>query len=67
VNSNATGTDGKAMESLVNEGLVDAVLDITTTEWADPTVCCGVFDAGPVRVGFRRADGNTTSYRTMVC
>ena len=45
----ATGTGGKAMESLVQEGLVDAVLDITTTEWAD-TVCGGVFDAGPERL-----------------
>ena len=38
------------MESLVKEDLVDAVLDITTTEWAD-TVCGGVFDAGPDRMG----------------
>jgi uncharacterized protein (UPF0261 family) len=45
----ATGTGGKAMESLVKEGLVDAVLDITTTEWAD-TICGGVFDAGPARL-----------------
>jgi len=45
----ATGTGGRTMESLVREGLVDAVLDITTTEWAD-TVCCGVFDAGPERL-----------------
>ena len=45
----ATGTGGKTMESLVKEGLVDAVLDITTTEWAD-TVCGGVFDAGPQRL-----------------
>jgi len=45
----ATGTGGKTMESLVLEGLVDAVLDITTTEWAD-TVCGGVFDAGPERL-----------------
>ena len=37
------------MESLVKEGLVDAVLDITTTEWAD-TICSGVFDAGPERL-----------------
>lgn len=44
-----TGTGGKTMESLVDEGLVDAVLDITTTEWAD-TVCGGVFDAGPDRL-----------------
>jgi uncharacterized protein (UPF0261 family) len=45
----ATGTGGKTMESLVREGLVDAVLDITTTEWAD-TVCGGMFDAGPHRL-----------------
>lgn len=45
----ATGAGGKTMESLVSEGLVDAVLDITTTEWAD-TVCGGVFDAGPQRL-----------------
>ena len=45
----ATGTGGKTMEALVREGLVDAVLDITTTEWAD-TVCGGVFDAGPDRL-----------------
>ena len=46
----ATGTGGQTMESLVDEGLVDAVLDITTTEWAD-TVCGGMFDAGPDRLG----------------
>ncbi|MBL7189082.1 MAG: Tm-1-like ATP-binding domain-containing protein [Phycisphaerae bacterium] len=45
----ATGTGGKTMEGLVQEGLVDAVLDITTTEWAD-TVCGGVFDAGEQRL-----------------
>jgi len=45
----ATGTGGETMESLVREGLVDAVLDITTTEWAD-TVCGGMFDAGPERL-----------------
>ena len=45
----ATGTGGKTMESLVKEGLVDAVLDITTTEWAD-TLCGGVFSAGPERL-----------------
>ena len=45
----ATGTGGKTMESLVDEGLVDAVLDITTTEWAD-TVCGGCFDAGEDRL-----------------
>lgn len=45
----ATGTGGRTMESLVDEGLVDAVLDITTTEWADE-ICDGVFSAGPDRL-----------------
>lgn len=45
----ATGTGGRIMESLVDEELVDAVLDITTTEWAD-AVCGGVFSAGPHRL-----------------
>lgn len=45
----AIGSGGRAMESLVDEGLVDAVLDITTTEWADE-VCGGVFSAGPDRL-----------------
>lgn len=45
----ATGTGGRTMEALVREGLVDAVLDITTTEWAD-TITGGVFDAGPERL-----------------
>ena len=37
------------MESLIDEGLVDAVLDITTTEWADE-VCGGTLSAGPDRL-----------------
>ncbi len=45
----ATGTGGRAMESLVDDGLVDAVLDLTTTEWAD-TIAGGVFDAGEDRL-----------------
>ncbi len=45
----ATGTGGRTLEALVAEGLVDAVLDITTTEWAD-TVCGGIFDAGQDRL-----------------
>jgi uncharacterized protein (UPF0261 family) len=45
----ATGTGGRTMESLVDEGLVDAVLDITTTEWADE-VAGGVFSAGADRL-----------------
>ena len=45
----ATGTGGRTMEALVDQGLVDAVLDITTTEWADE-VCGGVFSAGADRL-----------------
>jgi uncharacterized protein (UPF0261 family) len=45
----ATGTGGRTMEALIDEGFVDACLDITTTEWAD-TVCGGVFDAGEDRL-----------------
>lgn len=52
----ATGTGGRTMESLIAEGLVDAVLDITTTEWAD-TICGGVFDAGPERLDAPGARG----------
>jgi uncharacterized protein (UPF0261 family) len=45
----ATGAGGRTMESLIDEGFVDACLDITTTEWADE-LCGGVFSAGPDRL-----------------
>jgi len=45
----ATGAGGRAMETLVSDGLVEAVLDITTTEWADE-LCGGVFSAGRDRL-----------------
>ncbi len=45
----ATGAGGRAMETLVADGLVEAVLDITTTEWADE-LCRGIFSAGPERL-----------------
>ncbi|QLH76293.1 Tm-1-like ATP-binding domain-containing protein [Halosimplex rubrum] len=45
----ATGTGGRAMESLIEEGVVDGVLDVTTTEWADELVG-GVLSAGPERL-----------------
>jgi uncharacterized protein (UPF0261 family) len=44
----ATGTGGRAMEKLVDSGLVQGVLDITTTEVADE-VAGGVFPAGRER------------------
>jgi uncharacterized protein (UPF0261 family) len=45
----ATGVGGRTMESLIDEGFVDACLDITTTEWADE-LCGGVFSAGNDRL-----------------
>ena len=44
----ATGTGGRAMEKLVEAGLLRGVLDITTTEVADEVVG-GVFPAGLAR------------------
>lgn len=44
----ATGTGGRAMEKLVQSGLIQGVLDITTTEVADEVVG-GQFPAGPGR------------------
>lgn len=45
----AVGSGGKAMESLIGDGLFDAVLDLTTTELADH-LCGGVCSAGPDRL-----------------
>ena len=45
----ATGTGGQAMEKLVESGMIDGVLDITTTEVADEVVG-GVFPAGADRM-----------------
>ncbi len=45
----ATGTGGRTMESLIEAGMVDGVLDITTTEWADEYVG-GFLGAGPQRL-----------------
>lgn len=45
----ATGTGGKAMEKLVDDGLVGGVLDLTTTEIADLLVG-GVMAAGEDRL-----------------
>jgi len=44
----ATGVGGQAMEGLVKSGLVEGVLDLTTTEVADEVVG-GVFPAGQDR------------------
>ena len=45
----ATGTGGQAMETLVRDGLIAGVLDITTTELADELVG-GILSAGPDRL-----------------
>ncbi len=45
----ATGTGGMAMESLIESGFIDAVADITTTEWCDELVG-GVLSAGKTRL-----------------
>lgn len=45
----ATGTGGRAMESLISDGVIAGVLDITTTELADELVG-GVLSAGPDRL-----------------
>lgn len=45
----ATGSGGKAMEALVEDGFIDGVLDVTTTEWADELVG-GALSAGPRRL-----------------
>src|SRR5690625_4946906 len=45
----ATGVGGRAMENLIEQGFIDGVLDITTTEWADEIVG-GVLNAGPHRL-----------------
>jgi uncharacterized protein (UPF0261 family) len=45
----ATGTGGLAMESLIDDGVIAGVLDITTTELADEFVG-GILTAGPDRL-----------------
>jgi uncharacterized protein (UPF0261 family) len=45
----ATGNGGQAMESLIGEGLIAGVLDLTTTELADEHVG-GFLTAGPERL-----------------
>ena len=45
----ATGSGGRAMEGLIDDGRFHAVLDVTTTEWCDEVVG-GVLSAGPNRL-----------------
>jgi uncharacterized protein (UPF0261 family) len=43
------GTGGRSMERLIDEGLIQGVLDLSTQELAGH-VCQGLFDAGPDRM-----------------
>ncbi|RAH43674.1 Tm-1-like ATP-binding domain-containing protein [Aspergillus brunneoviolaceus CBS 621.78] len=52
----ATGAGGKAMERLVREGGLDAVIDLTTSEVVDELVG-GVLSAGPERLDAATAAG----------
>lgn len=52
----ATGHGGKAMERLIREGQIDAVLDLTTTEICDH-LTGGVMSAGPNRLEAAAAAG----------
>ena len=46
----ATGTGGRAMEGLADSGMLEGLIDATTTEVADH-LCGGVLSAGPDRLG----------------
>jgi len=46
----ATGSGGRAMEKLVDSGMISTLIDVTTTEIADE-LCGGVLSAGPDRLG----------------
>jgi uncharacterized protein (UPF0261 family) len=45
----ATGSGGRAMEGLIDDGYFAGVVDVTTTEWCDEVVG-GVLSAGPSRL-----------------
>lgn len=45
----ATGTGGRVMESLIDDGFFVGVCDVTTTEWADELVG-GILSAGETRL-----------------
>jgi uncharacterized protein (UPF0261 family) len=45
----ATGSGGLAMEEMIDAGLIDGVVDLTTSELTDE-LCGGVFTAGPERL-----------------
>ncbi len=61
----ATGTGGRTMKSLAEDGLLAGIFDITTTELADE-VCGGVFSAGPERMRMAAA-GNIPAVLAPGC
>ena len=52
----ATGTGGRAMEKLVESGLITGVVDLTTTELCDE-LAGGILSAGPRRLEMAGAKG----------
>lgn len=52
----ASGIGGQIMESLIASGIVDGVLDLTTTEWIDE-ICGGIMAAGPDRLSAAALNG----------
>ncbi len=52
----ATGTGGRAMEKLVESGLITGVVDLTTTELCDE-LAGGILSAGPHRLEMAGAKG----------
>lgn len=62
----ATGSGGKAMERLIEEGQIDGVIDLTTTEIADE-LCGGVLSAGPNRLDAAIKKGVPVVLSTGAC
>ena len=52
----ASGTGGRIMESLITSGVVDGILDLTTTEWIDE-ICGGIMAAGSERLDAAALNG----------
>lgn len=62
----ATGAGGRAMERLIEEGQLDAVVDLTTTEVADE-LFGGVLTAGPQRLEVAARKGIPMIVSTGAC
>ncbi|KAK5094961.1 hypothetical protein LTS08_008357 [Lithohypha guttulata] len=62
----ATGSGGKAMERLIEEGQIDAVIDLTTTEVPDE-LFGGVLTAGPDRLNAAARKGIPVILSTGAC